>query len=179
MFSKSVVFFSVLSLLMAACGGGSASGNAEASGQASTQGSSEGPMAQNEDPKDVHIEGDHITIDTHILFAHNSDEIQHESDEILDHIAQLLKRHGEIKNLKVIGHTDADGGHDYNQTLSERRAAAVAKALTNRGVPQDLSASGVGELEPVCKEDTPECHESNRRVEFIINAPKADSGAGQ
>ncbi|HJK93797.1 MAG TPA: OmpA family protein [Polyangiaceae bacterium LLY-WYZ-15_(1-7)] len=121
------------------------------------------------DPPDVHIEGDHITIDGHINFETDSDVILADSNELLDHIAQLISNHtGEIAHLKVIGHTDAAGGHDHNQELSERRAAAVVDALRTRGVSIELEASGVGELEPVCEEDTDECHARNRRVEFLI-----------
>ena len=43
------------------------------------------------------------------------------------------------------------------------------KALKDRGVTQELSSDGVGEDEPVCKEDTDECHEKNRRVEFVVH----------
>ncbi|MFT5354118.1 MAG: outer membrane protein OmpA-like peptidoglycan-associated protein [Polyangiales bacterium] len=49
-----------------------------------------------------------------------------------------------------------------------QRAAAVVEALRARGVTAELESSGAGEIEPVCQEDTDECHASNRRVEFII-----------
>ncbi len=120
------------------------------------------------DPDDVHIEGDHLTIDQKIHFAHNSDEILEDSNEILDHIAQALANHGEFSTLHVVGHTDASGGDAHNQDLSERRAAAVVAALGERGVTQTVDARGAGEAEPVCSEDTDECHERNRRVEFIV-----------
>ena len=48
------------------------------------------------------------------------------------------------------------------------RSAAVMAALQQRGVEIDLRSSGVGETEPVCEEDTDECHTQNRRVEFLI-----------
>lgn len=121
-----------------------------------------------EDPSDVRIEGDHLVIDQKIMFAHNSDEILSESNEILDHIAQALANHTELSTLHVIGHTDTSGGHDLNQKLSEKRAAAVVAALQERGVAQTIDSRGVGETEPVCSEDTDACHEQNRRVEFVV-----------
>lgn len=130
-----------------------------------------------EDPSDVHIEGDHLTIDNKIMFATDSDEILPESTEILDHIATALKNHTELSTLHIIGHTDASGGADHNQDLSERRAAAVMKALADRGVTQSLDSKGVGETEPSCQEDTDECHESNRRVEFVVEATPAEAPA--
>jgi outer membrane protein OmpA-like peptidoglycan-associated protein len=121
------------------------------------------------DPDDVHLEGDHVTIDEHILFALNSEEILPESATILDHLAQFLKNHPEeVPSLQVIGHTDAQGNAKHNQKLSERRAAAVVAALQERGVPQSLEAMGKGNSQKLCKEDTDECHERNRRVELLV-----------
>ncbi|MEM6959093.1 MAG: OmpA family protein, partial [Myxococcota bacterium] len=122
-----------------------------------------------QEPNDVRIVGDHLEIDGTIQFESDGEAILAESNELLDHIAQLLQAHQEdISHLRVIGHTDAAGGHDYNQSLSERRAAAVVAALQARQVSARLESSGVGETQPVCDEDTDECHARNRRVEFII-----------
>jgi outer membrane protein OmpA-like peptidoglycan-associated protein len=127
------------------------------------------PPAEPQDPDDVHIEGDHITIDDHILFALNSDEILPESGDILDHLAQFLANHrDDVPGLKVIGHTDRQGGKKHNQQLSEKRAAAVVAALEDRGVTQPLEPIGKGMSEKLCQEDTDECHDRNRRVEFLI-----------
>ncbi|MCH2108205.1 MAG: OmpA family protein [Polyangiaceae bacterium] len=126
------------------------------------------PEAKAEDPSDVHIDGDHLTIDKMIHFAPNSDEILGDSTEILDHVATALKNHTELAVVHVIGHTDAVGSDEENQDLSERRAAAVVKALEERGVTQKIDATGKGETEHTCEEDTDECHEKNRRVEFVV-----------
>ncbi|MEM6294961.1 MAG: OmpA family protein [Myxococcota bacterium] len=122
-----------------------------------------------EDPSDVHIEGDHLTIDRKIHFATDSDEILDDSTEILDHIAQALENHTEFGTVHVIGHTDTTGDDAHNMELSQRRAEAVVLALRNRGVAQNIDARGAGETEPACtSDDTAECHEKNRRVEFIV-----------
>jgi outer membrane protein OmpA-like peptidoglycan-associated protein len=122
-----------------------------------------------QDPDDVHMEGDHITIDEHIQFALNSDEILPASATILDHLAQFLDNHREdVPGLQVIGHTDAQGNKKHNQQLSERRAAAVVHALQERGVTQPLEPIGRGMSEKLCTEDTDECHERNRRVELVV-----------
>lgn len=125
-------------------------------------------VAPVEDPSDVRIVGDHLEFDEKIHFATNSDEILSDSDEMLDHIAQALKNHGEFTKLHVVGHTDKTGKKDHNQDLSERRAAAVVAALESRGVTQAMDARGAGEDELTCTEDTDECHEKNRRVELIV-----------
>ena len=74
----------------------------------------------------------------------------------------------DVALFQIIGHTDTDGGHDHNMDLSNRRAAAVENALRERGVTIELEHDGGGETEPMCSEDTDECHASNRRVEFLI-----------
>jgi outer membrane protein OmpA-like peptidoglycan-associated protein len=130
-------------------------------------------------PADVQIEGDHITIDGHINFESDSDVILADSNELLDHIADVVVHHPEIHHLRIIGHTDAAGGPAHNQDLSERRAAAVLAALQERGVEIDLRSSGVGEDEPVCEEDTDECHAQNRRVEFLIVSDEDAEAMGE
>ena len=71
--------------------------------------------------------------------------------------------------LSIEGHTDAIGEPGYNQTLSERRAAAVITALVERhGVdPQRLSSVGHGASEPKSSNDTLQGRAINRRVELV------------
>lgn len=154
------------------CGGATATQSVE-TGDESEPASAAVAVAV-EDPSDVHIEGDHLVIDGHINFETDSDVILEDSNVLLDHIAQLINNHqDEIRHLKIIGHTDAAGGHDHNQELSERRAAAVEQALRDRGVSAELEHSGVGETEPICQEDTDDCHSQNRRVELLIITDEA------
>ena len=121
------------------------------------------------DPSDVHIEGDHLTIDGHINFAPDSDVILEDSSELIDHIALMIGNHtDDIAHLKIIGHTDVSGNVDHNQDLSNRRAAAVEQALRDRGVSIELEHFGAGESTPLCSEVTDDCHARNRRVEFLI-----------
>lgn len=127
------------------------------------------------EPQDVHIVGDHLTIDRHISFASASNEILSDSNDLLDHVAQLVNMHSEIQHISIIGHTDDQGSAAANMTLSTSRAEAVVEALRTRGVNIQLEASGAGETQNLCQEDTDECHARNRRVEFLIvsDAPEA------
>lgn len=69
------------------------------------------------------------------------------------------------RSLNVVGYTDTSGSAALNKRLSEERAANVATALVNAGVPSGMitsGASGEGNLAVVTPDGTREA--SNRRV---------------
>ncbi|MGF1660496.1 MAG: OmpA family protein [Rubrimonas sp.] len=72
--------------------------------------------------------------------------------------------------VAVVGHTDDTGDFRYNLDLSERRAEALAAALTrDHGVGENrLAAVGVGPLAPAVPNDTAEGRAQNRRVEVVV-----------
>jgi outer membrane protein OmpA-like peptidoglycan-associated protein len=71
--------------------------------------------------------------------------------------------------VDVVGHTDSTGSESYNQTLSERRAQAVAGVLVGQGVAASrVRATGRGETQPVATNDTAAGRQQNRRVEVFI-----------
>lgn len=86
----------------------------------------------------------------------------------LENVVTVMNKVPNMK-LNIIGHTDSDAAEDHNQELSENRAKAVAKYLTDRGVdPKRLNISGMGETMPIYPNDTPEFKKWNRRVELFI-----------
>ncbi|WP_435623329.1 OmpA family protein [Flagellimonas sp.] len=103
-----------------------------------------------------------------ILFDSGSANIKPESMGIIRQIYQVLQQDASI-NLKIVGHTDADGSEDSNLALSQKRAAAVKEALVSvYGVDSGrLSSEGKGESEPVGDNSTLDGKAQNRRVEFI------------
>ena len=103
-----------------------------------------------------------------IFFDFNSDRIKTESDPILAELGQALARHADW-TLSINGHTDNVGGDDYNLRLSERRAAAVRRALVERhGIAAGrLRSAGFGASSPIEPNDTPEGRARNRRVELV------------
>ena len=55
-------------------------------------------------------------------------------------------REASPRQVRVIGFSDTLGPADYNQTLSARRATAVADLLQRTGIPvQYVEVSGLGE----------------------------------
>jgi outer membrane protein OmpA-like peptidoglycan-associated protein len=105
---------------------------------------------------------------TGILFDSGSANIQPQSMGIIRQIYQVLQQDASI-NLKIIGHTDADGNDDNNLTLSQKRADAVKNAFVSvYGVSANrLQTEGKGETMPVGDNNTPDGKAQNRRVEFI------------
>ena len=72
--------------------------------------------------------------------------------------------------ISVEGHTDSQGSDEYNQALSERRAAAVTKYLLDHGAVKSdkITSKGWGESRPVASNDTADGRAQNRRVEIVI-----------
>jgi outer membrane protein OmpA-like peptidoglycan-associated protein len=103
-----------------------------------------------------------------IYFDTGSERIRPESTPTLKDIAAMLSEHAELK-LLIEGHTDNVGAAAANQTLSEKRAAAVRQALVETyGVDANrLTAKGLGATKPMAPNDTPEGRQSNRRVELV------------
>ena len=71
--------------------------------------------------------------------------------------------------ILVAGHTDSRGTDQYNQKLSERRAANVRKYLIEKfGIGGDkLVPKGYGESQPVATNETDAGRQKNRRVEVV------------
>ena len=70
-----------------------------------------------------------------IYFDTDSATVKPESDRALQEIAALLKREQGLR-VYIVGHTDTQGGYDYNMSLSARRSRAVSEVLAARyGIP--------------------------------------------
>lgn len=103
-----------------------------------------------------------------IYFDTGSDRIRPESTPTLKEIGTMLKEHPELK-LTIEGHTDNVGVAPANQTLSEKRAAAVRQYLIDNYQVDAarLQAKGLGSTKPAGSNDTPEGRQQNRRVELV------------
>lgn len=105
---------------------------------------------------------------TGIYFNTDKAEIKPESYAVLKSVADYLKENSDV-NIQVIGHTDSQGEDEYNLQLSERRAQAVIHALVHQFIIEEvrLSATGMGEAQPVDDNTTEKGRANNRRVEFV------------
>ncbi|MEL6435631.1 MAG: OmpA family protein, partial [Pseudomonadota bacterium] len=103
-----------------------------------------------------------------IQFETNEAVINEGSFGLLDRLAYTAQACPDA-NIEVSGHTDADGGEDFNKKLSERRAVAVVNYLIVAGVSSGrLSPVGFGEAQPIASNDTAEGKAQNRRIEFTV-----------
>jgi outer membrane protein OmpA-like peptidoglycan-associated protein len=84
-----------------------------------------------------------------ILFDFGKSDIKPESEPALNEVATLLRTNQALKAW-VVGHTDNVGSAESNVTLSAARAAAVVKALAQRGIEvKRLAPHGAGPYAPV------------------------------
>ncbi len=115
-------------------------------------------------------QGDHITLNmpSNITFSTASADLNASFLKVLDGVALVLKKYDKTI-VEVDGHTDSVGKPDYNQTLSERRATAVAQSLIGKGIKQERTITvGAGETRPVASNDTESGRALNRRVELTL-----------
>jgi len=115
-------------------------------------------------------EGDNLMVNLpgNITFATDSAQIQPQFYATLNEISQTLNKYPNTY-LNIIGHTDSTGDANYNQALSERRAASVSSYFVSQGVMQQrISTQGRGETQPIASNDTPEGRQTNRRVQIEI-----------
>ena len=103
-----------------------------------------------------------------IYFDTGSDGIRQESGPTLKEIGTMLKDHPDLQ-LTIEGHTDNVGKPESNQTLSEKRAAAVRQYLIDHYQidAARLDAKGYGQTRPGGSNDTAEGRQQNRRVELV------------
>jgi len=112
--------------------------------------------------------GDEIVLNMpgNITFETDSANLNPRFFEVLDSVALVAAEYDKTI-VEVEGHTDSTGSAEYNQALSERRAATVATYLVNRGIDQRrILAYGRGFSEPIADNSTAAGRAMNRRVEL-------------
>lgn len=115
-------------------------------------------------------EGIKITMKSGVLFDFNSSKVNPTVSDNLIKFAETLKQYPDTEIL-VAGHTDNVGTGQYNMTLSQQRANAVANVLKTNNVSRNrLTILGYGERNPVADNVAESGREQNRRVEFAIVA---------
>jgi outer membrane protein OmpA-like peptidoglycan-associated protein len=103
-----------------------------------------------------------------IYFDSDSATIKPESQATLEDVLAALKADTSLR-LQVGGHTDSTNTDAYNLQLSQRRAEAVVRWLTEHGAAAErLAAKGFGKSQPVADNATAAGRALNRRVEASV-----------
>ncbi len=104
-----------------------------------------------------------------VLFDTGKYTLKPGAREKLARVAGIVLAHPGL-SLEVEGHTDNVGGDEYNQRLSEQRAAAVRDYLAAQGLNAgSITARGFGKMQPVASNDNAAGRQRNRRVELVVS----------
>jgi OmpA-OmpF porin, OOP family len=137
------------------------------------------PAPKKEAPKPVPQK---ISFAADALFDFDKAALRPEGKAMLDDLVRTLAGAG-YEVILAIGHTDRIGSAAYNQKLSLRRAAAVKKYLTDKGIePNRVYVDGKGKTQPVTKPGDCKgkrgkaliaCLQPDRRVDVEVTGTKA------
>lgn len=109
-----------------------------------------------------------VDLKSEASFATGSSDVKPSFNTALAKLGGVVKQYDSTM-VHVLGHTDDQGSNSFNQQLSERRANAVAGALTAAGVdPSRVRTEGRGESDPDASNASAEGRSRNRRVEIYL-----------
>jgi outer membrane protein OmpA-like peptidoglycan-associated protein len=133
-------------------------------------------LSANEREEIAEIASSKPKIDLEIHFDYNSADISKDSMPSVQELGKALSN-ASLKGstFVVAGHTDATGGEEYNQGLSERRADTIKRYLTEKyGINgSDLVTVGYGKTKP--KDANAPMDPANRRVQVVNMEAKTAS----
>ncbi len=104
-----------------------------------------------------------------LTFGSGESQIRPQNFELLGKVENAIDVFPRSE-LTIEGHTDAHGGDDFNQQLSQQRAESVQQYMINamRIPTYRLIATGYGETRPVASNETAAGRERNRRIDIVI-----------
>jgi peptidoglycan-binding protein ArfA len=104
-----------------------------------------------------------------IAFGSDGFSLTPAGQQILTQVADKLKACPSA-HATINGYADNSGSEAMNIPLSAQRAQAVADFLVAHGVPiGQLVVKGLGSVNPVAPNDTPDGRAKNRRVEIVVS----------
>ena len=113
-----------------------------------------------------------------VLFRSGSFELTPGARERLAKVSGIVLAYPSL-HVSVEGHTDAIGGDQYNQDLSEHRAQAVRDYFVQQGISSSaVEAHGFGKTSPIASNDSPEGRQQNRRVELVLSGDAIGQNLG-
>ena len=121
----------------------------------------------------------YVSMENKLLFRSGSWKVENEGKKAISGLAGVLADNPDISVL-IEGHTDnvpysGKGPLKGNWDLSTKRATAIVNLLLDNPqiLPQNLTAAGRGEYQPLDEGKSAEAKRKNRRTEIILT-PKLD-----
>lgn len=110
----------------------------------------------------------YLIMPSNITFATDSAVFKPNFNKVLDSVAKVIAEYNKT-SIQVTGYTDNTGSLAYNNTLSLKRADAVATYLKLRNINASrISVAGMGPNNPIASNSTEAGREQNRRVEITL-----------
>jgi peptidoglycan-associated lipoprotein len=159
--SKLVV---VLSIVLGLVGCASCKSSRHAKGN--DLGSGVGDMAQFYGENITPAEERELLSKNIIYFGYDRFDITPEYNRIILAHARKMLQNDKLR-IRIDGHTDERGSREYNIGLGERRAKAVAKVMSLKGVSEErIVTVSYGKEKPVAVGHGEETWKQNRRAEL-------------
>ncbi|HEY7241086.1 MAG TPA: OmpA family protein [Burkholderiales bacterium] len=115
-----------------------------------------------------------VTVSGDAFFDTNKATFRKEAQPELEKISERVRNVTSVEAIQITGYTDNTGTADYNQKLSEQRAATVKDFLVKNGIdPSKITILGKGMNDPVADNATKEGRAKNRRVEVMVKGEVA------
>ena len=103
-----------------------------------------------------------------IYFDFDRYELRSDARATLKENAEWLKANASVR-VEIEGHCDERGTNEYNLALGAKRAQAAKDYLASLGIAAArLSTISYGEELAVCKEQSEDCWQRNRRDRFVV-----------
>lgn len=107
-----------------------------------------------------------------VFFEFDRYDLSGDARATLKAAADWLKKNP-LARIEVEGHCDERGTNEYNLALGAKRAHAAKDYLMSLGIAEGrLSTTSYGEEIPVCRENSEDCWQKNRRDRFVTLAGK-------
>jgi len=104
-----------------------------------------------------------------IFFDYDKADIRPNDMSTLQNNAAFLRQNGNVR-FTIEGHCDERGSAEYNLGLGDRRANAAKEFLVQQGIQASrINVISYGEEKPVCRDQTEQCYQMNRRAHFTYN----------
>jgi len=103
-----------------------------------------------------------------LIFQLGKSKIDEESYSELDLVVSMMKENNSMV-VQLEGHTDYEGDPKGNMKLSQARVDAVKNYITSKGISKNrVKTKAFGGTAPLSRDNTPEAHRLNRRVELRV-----------